>query len=697
MNNKTTNFPFEFSPKLIRFLGEELIHDKKIAIAELIKNAYDADADEVSLTIGEDEIIIEDNGCGMNADVIRHSWLKVGDSIKAKENKRSPKYHRLPIGEKGVGRLGVHRLGEKIQVISKQCDDQEVNFQIDWKLFENTTHLRELEPITLISHDNPQYFVNGKIGTKLIVTELKEKITKKDLQSINADLIKLLPPFTHPIQDNFRVTLITKDELFEDPKVLGTEHIIEHALFHYKIILDKNKIQQFDYTFISPDKQKIPIRKLSLDSAELQDLLYNLEKNHPQWNAGIAIGKICFEGYIFDQKFAKKFQSPYEKDIINYLKTNGGVRVYRDGMRIYNYGEEGKDNDILDLDRKRAKRIGDNIGYNQLLSSIELDREGSKQLIEKTNREGFIHNEAFLSLHSQLDFCMELVLGCRKIDRANMEPLFGKEYDKADINTKIKEIVSQVNQLAISEKEKQNLQSKLYEFSKEFEHLKNVFITASNTGLNLTFIIHDLDKIIDHLEQKIKDKNLSQIENVFSYLKNSIRAYKAVIRLNKTMDTCPMDELITQALFNLKYRFKYHDISFSQHIETELQIIAKKGLILGVLMNLFDNAIYWLEYYDIKHKKMSLNAYADDEFVYLVIADNGKGFNIGFEAALGPFISGRADDSSMGIGLHLAEQVMIAHEGSITHGNWQEEGLPEDFANGAIIKLKFPKGEKHVI
>ena len=66
-------------------------------------------------------------------------------------------------------------------------------------------------------------------------------------------------------------------------------------------------------------------------------------------------------------------------------------------MRVYNYGEEGRDNDILNLDRKRAKRIGDNIGYNQILASIELDIEKSKEnLIEKTNREGFIHNSCFL-------------------------------------------------------------------------------------------------------------------------------------------------------------------------------------------------------------------------------------------------------------------------------------------------------------
>ncbi len=692
MNSINNDYPFEFSPKLIKFLGEELIHDKKIAISELIKNAYDADADAVSLTIGEETIIIRDNGHGMNEKDVCTGWLVVGNSQKSQNNhhnNKTAKYQRLPIGEKGVGRLGAHKLGNKIQVISKTAQDPEVIFEIDWNRLENTTKLNELPPISILSRENPSVFTDGETGTELTIRDLKENFKDKDIKSLNADLIKLLPPFQHSIQDNFKISFIKKTGLFEDETLLDTKQILEHGLFRYSITFDQNEIKDFHYEFFSPDSNKIPDRKLSLEDAEVKDLIINLQKKPTDPDNYAAIGEVMFQGYIFDEKFARLFKNPYSRDIKNYLKDNGGIRVYRNGLRIYNYGEGGKDNDILDLDRKRAKRLGDNIGYNQLLASIELVREGSKDLIEKTNREGFIHNDAFSCLQRQLDFCMEMVLHCRKIDRANMAPLFGKEYDKADIDTKIKEITSQVSRLEISDTEKKGIQSRLFEFSKEFTQLKDIFLTASNTGLNLTFIVHEIDKIIDHLGKTIQAKDFQQIEKVFLHLKNSIDAYRDTIKLDKRNASLSVDALIRQALFNSQYRLDYHKIECSKRIAPDLHIMGKKGLILGILTNLFDNAIYWLEYYKVERKKIMLNAYRDNEFVHIVVADNGKGFNINFEAALGPFISGRTDESSMGIGLHLTEQVMIAHEGGISHGDWQEEDLPEGFSQGAVIKLTF--------
>ena len=693
MNQSINRFPFDFSPKLIKFLGEELIHDKKIAIMELVKNAYDADADKVWITIRDDEIVIEDNGHGMTEDIIHNSWLRVGNSTKSTNIKRSPKYKRLPIGEKGIGRLGVHRLGKIIQVISKAENSKEVYFEIDWNRFEKTPSLGDLEPIVVVSREYPEHFIGEKkYGTKLVIRDLKNRLEPKDIRLLNVDLLKLLPPFAHAIQENFKIMLNTKDGPFEDTTALNIFKITQHALFQYRVVVENAKIEEFEYNFYSPNESALASRTITKDEEELRELIGNLKEKYTIARTKLRVGRIIFEGYIFDQKYTKLFDRSFTKEIKDYLQYNGGIRVYRNGMRIYNYGEGGKDNDILDLDRKRAKRLGDNIGYNQLLASIELDREKSKDLIEKTNREGFIHNEAFISLQNQLDFCMELILQLRKRDRANMEALIGKKYDKADIDAKIKKIVSRVERLPITDKEKSKLKNDLYAFSQEFEQLKNIFLTASNTGLNLTFIIHEVDKIIVHLAEKIKAKDIAQINYVFIHLKNSINAYKDIIRLDKKRAQIHVPGLIGQALFNATYRLESHAIAFTNLIDQDLSIIGKKGLILGIFTNLFDNAIYWLEYYRVQSKKIHIHAYRKDGDICIVIADNGKGFNISFDAALRPFISGRIDEGSMGIGLHLAEQVMIAHEGSISHGDWGEENLPEEFSQGAIIKLKFKQG-----
>lgn len=716
MSNRKAKF--DVSPRIIKILGEELIHDKKIAISELVKNAYDADASLVKITIGNDEIIIEDDGCGMNADIIEQYWLKPGSSGKRDTTERTLIFKRLPLGEKGVGRLGVHRLGERVQVISKAKNNNEVVFRLDWNALEEKANLSDIEPILIEENATPQQFQGDSTGTKLTVQYLKESFNEKDFSMLHSDLLKLLSPFNDNDTQQFRIEFYTATGLFTEQTVVDVKQVIEQALFSFDITFKKQEIEKFMYRCISPNEKMYPLKTIELNDKGVRQTLDNITKKtlklsnsndvnydidffikpqRPKQNYstdtdhGIDLGSVQFRGYIFEPKLSNLLLNSLSKTTTAYLKENGGIRVYRDGIRVYNYGEGGKDNDILNLDRKRAKRLGDSIGYNQILAAIELDHENSRILREKTNREGFIHNPAFLYLQQQLDLCMEFVTYYRKLDKAEMHLLEGKMYDKGNIDTRIQKIIKLIDTLNITDTEKTKISADLNVFSEEFKQIKDIFLTASNTGLNMTFIIHEVDKIIDHLEEEINNKDLTKVKEVFSYFKEAIASYKDVIRLDKKPSSLKLTAIIHQAIFNAKYRFDGHQIEIREELDPSLSIACKKGLIIGIINNMFDNAIYWLDHYKINQKQIFIKSYSDNLNHHIVIADNGKGFNISFEAALGPFISGRVDDGSMGIGLHLALQVMLAHGGTISHSNYDVEDIPQAFENGAIIKLSFPK------
>ena len=134
MNN--TPDIFRITPRVIAHLGESLIKNESIALLELVKNSYDADATECDVFFKETQgkissITISDNGCGMNADIIRNVWRGIGTDNKKKIIEQG-KEGRYPLGEKGIGRLGVHKLGSKITLISKTKEDSEVLLTIDW-------------------------------------------------------------------------------------------------------------------------------------------------------------------------------------------------------------------------------------------------------------------------------------------------------------------------------------------------------------------------------------------------------------------------------------------------------------------------------------------------------------------------------------------------------------------------------------
>ena len=96
--------------------------------------------------------------------------------------------------------------------------------------------------------------------------------------------------------------------------------------------------------------------------------------------------------YVFDFDAALGEQNPIKK----WLSENQGIRVYRDGIRVYNYGEPN--DDWLEMDSRRVNRLGKGINRRIAVGAVSLELEHSPNLVEKTNREGFIENETFLKL-----------------------------------------------------------------------------------------------------------------------------------------------------------------------------------------------------------------------------------------------------------------------------------------------------------
>lgn len=121
--------------RLLTMLGDQLIKNEQIAVIELIKNAYDADADWVKISFDgfteslnitpESRIIIEDNGCGMTAEIIEKSWMSPATPNKFSKDgseRRTPKYNRIIQGEKGIGRYAMLKLGRTINLTTRPAN-----------------------------------------------------------------------------------------------------------------------------------------------------------------------------------------------------------------------------------------------------------------------------------------------------------------------------------------------------------------------------------------------------------------------------------------------------------------------------------------------------------------------------------------------------------------------------------------------
>ena len=115
---------FTVDSALLKELGEKLVETVHLALVELVKNSYDADATKVEIEFIKDknnklQIVVNDNGTGMNFEAIENYWMRIATTNKI-DKKVSSVFGRPLTGAKGIGRFCYKRLGNHLTLITKK-------------------------------------------------------------------------------------------------------------------------------------------------------------------------------------------------------------------------------------------------------------------------------------------------------------------------------------------------------------------------------------------------------------------------------------------------------------------------------------------------------------------------------------------------------------------------------------------------
>src|SRR4051812_19863479 len=122
---RTGTRPLRPRARLLRTFGEELISSEVVALLELVKNSYDADATRVLIRFhapvekNKGRIEVLDDGHGMNLETVLSAWMEPATSFK-KHDIRSPRFKRRVTGEKGIGRFAASKLADYLEVVSRR-------------------------------------------------------------------------------------------------------------------------------------------------------------------------------------------------------------------------------------------------------------------------------------------------------------------------------------------------------------------------------------------------------------------------------------------------------------------------------------------------------------------------------------------------------------------------------------------------
>lgn len=703
----------KFKPRarLLLQLGDQLIKNESIALLELAKNAYDADASKVDIIIRHPDsmedgtIEIEDDGFGMTPDVVENVWLEPGSNYKQEqfaERHLTPIYQRLPIGEKGIGRFGAHKLGNLIEMTTKSANANEVFVRIDWTQFAEHRYLEEV-PIRIVEREQPQHFVGGKTGTRIVIKGFRKPWERGMARNVIRAITSITSPFE--TMDSFKPSfqIIDKSGWFDG--IITWDKVCDYSLFQFDATISGNVLTNFSYKF-TPWNTMTRLRGRNIELSDPiveNNLRITDDEENPVNLSQYNIGTIRFKGYIFDlDTFILKMGVSDKSGFKSYLKSNGGVRVFRDGLRVYDYGEP--ENDWLSLDYRRFQQPTKAISNNLIVGAIDLNREESSDLEEKTNREGFVTNDAYIAFKSAILHVIGLVETLRQTDKKKLKEIYGPTPKSEPVMSLLGEAQRYIEEKVLDSEVKTEIKKYLVKIERDYKLVTDNLLKAAGAGLNMSIVIHEIEKVLYEVDKVLKaEKASDRALKLVQHLSTLVDGYADLIRRSEQTNENVIN-VINQALFNTEYRLYTHGIKLNKKFlenPTTKNIRCKiaRNLLIGAIMNLIDNSIYWLDQKAFKEleagesytKQIFIDVVDDDAFIHIVIADNGTGILLPTEEITEPFVSGKKNGAGMGLGLHIASEILNAQGGKISFPDDGEFEIPEEFNQGAKVVLSLKK------
>lgn len=559
---------FDIHASIVFKLGEDLISDEVQALVELIKNAYDADSNSVTVIIETDKkndikntryqnangyILIKDYGFGMTEKAIERGWLTVSNSRKRemKAKRETTPNGRTPLGDKGLGRLGSQRLGDNVEIFTKPHEENyDYHVAFSWNDFTDTETLSKV----------PVYYMKNPSGreseTTILISELKRPEALRDekyKEDIQKELSRMLSPYKEI--RGFAVDITIDGQEIDLAAI--SEDVLNSSHLRYVIKFDEKKIKVKGFAKLgyfrpphdSTDKYLFRSLVEKDGGQEFLKFLFEIEKaktynlkksDNPAWLVeysreisfkdipklelikGKRVNPGRFEGRVdsFDLGAEEgRRQSVFDQisEYRDYIKELSGIRVYRDGFGIR------VDRDWLGLGKQATSgRSYYGLRLNNVLGYIALSARDNINLEETTDREGFKINSYYNNFYKILEefirftedgqqFLRRSWLKFRKKHQEKVAKIKGPTNTPESLSKKVKESVGKSKAFKSSLEEVQKILSKKSGMAK-----KTIALISGRPSVK-TGDVKLLTNLVQELEEAIKDAQ-DELTRLKSYL-----------------------------------------------------------------------------------------------------------------------------------------------------------------------------------
>lgn len=713
---------FTSDTQLLSELGERLISNHRIALAELIKNAYDADATKVNVWLAhegnKDFLVLKDNGNGMRRDQFLVDWMKIGTRSKLGEQV-SKRYRRPLTGSKGIGRFAVRFLGGtlKLDSVAHDKDNKEyrrIVAEFPWSKFE-AGDLSKLK----IHYQILGGASESDIGTTLTIGDLRFKWSEKELLGVTQEVVGIVdPPLPLAVRKKVEGVNDPGFNIIFGPEETGftVKQAADELLERWQAKMDiQVSGDSVSYSCSYKDKGGVLQRTRKLAEGNM---------------IGNAFAQIRY--YPIREGLFRSMDTIKAKGARTLLREKGGVRIFDRGFRMLPYGEPDDDWLMLARDRARnARAWGSNItealfpkdnfprvpGFDpalkvpsnhQLLGVVVVESyhaldsknmpvQSSSHLIPAMNREGFLENDAYKQLFQVIRAGVELI-GVVDLEQSVKAKKEKESKQLSEVNKKIDDAIRTIesrDDVTPETKSKiidsyQSIRKAVSETTEAHKETVRSVESMSLLGIVAGFMTHETTqmerntkKMIDIIKKLPPEETLPDLLTALAAVE---RAYEQinkqmnytslfVSRLKeKDVDTFTVKPQVEMVLDILSDYIAERRVNVRVDIRSNLTSPSvSAGIYTGILMNLLTNSIKAIISTLNKNngRHIVIKAFDTNKAHILQVHDDGSGIappirDLIFE----PFVTTTSDiegpfGPGMGLGLYICKRVIESIGGKI--------------------------------
>ena len=692
--SENQSLKWRFDVSTFRLIGRDLITDRITALFELVKNCYDANAQNVLVefnNVGAGEvgsmITIADDGYGMSFADIRDKWMVIGTSSKKKDPVSPKPFCRRCVGEKGIGRFAVDKLGDKVRMITKKAgESQWLNVEINWADYYN--HSAESNNLRLFTDiENIYYYTKAddpsESGTKLIISNIRDVWTKSDIKRFMSEVAKIVSPYALL---NYSFDVYVKAVQYDiNQKATRDFSDVNIATLNFSLSFDDKHQQTAEF-----DEK---IGEMSIISIPVK-----------------SFGGIKMRLYYFDEAARKKYRREFPNNQID------GIKIYRDGIITTPFAENEEDadkkRDILGIDKRLWQDIFSRVSTREVIGIVDITRDGNPKIIDATNRQDFVDNQEYRDLKEfiilQLSAVQQFKIFSREKKRKENSNTLENADDSIQSFISTIETISQQNpelkkpeikqakKTGAAVKQAINEQKQTQE---EFTRKENIYLSIMSMQEYAIHITHAVRTTLNKIRDKVEYFNLffpdPAEEQIF--IKYAQDMYNEFKTLNKVIDYMlsysQANLLLEEVDFSLAVQeifASYSSVFTEQGIKAEILIPGKivlkdtnKVFFRDILNNLIDNSIKAVKNASVKIIKCSVSV--DQDKLQIDMSDSGYGIPLEKRSwVFGIYNTTTEGEGGAGIGLYIVKTRVESLKGTV-------KVIDSEFGDfGTTIRVELP-------